>query len=235
MSNIADRAARVVLMLGNRSDIASRANEWVRDSYIELGMGYDFEELEETHNTSIDGNNEEDTYVYPTVSVSINNWEVRAIKALTLHNNNNNNQVIPLVKKDIRWIDKLPPTTGTPAIFCSYKDSVILRPVPDGDWVLRWRVWLKPRIESGNNMHTTNILLPDDWMEILDWSAALRGHTELLERDKAAEVMQLLFGAEDQRLGRKVPGLIKQRLLRKHAEIPVDDWGMRPRKRSYTR
>jgi hypothetical protein len=239
MATIAERALIVISMLGNRTDLQTKVEGWLKASYFEIGMRYDFEELEDTHNTSIVGLNNNNTYPYPTLSISNNNWEVRAIKALTLFGNNNN-RVIPLVKKDIKWLDRMPEVLGPPAIFCSYKNSVILHPTPNTDWTLRWRVWLKPRIEPEDNnnnlyMNATEILVPDDWMEVVDYGAAMRGHTDLLERDKAGEIMQLLHGSEDPKTGRRIPGLIGQRLLRRQAESPMNEWGIRPQKRGYTK
>jgi hypothetical protein len=240
---IAGRESRVVAMLGGRNDVLSRVDNWIRDAYIDLGMSYAFEELEATTSTSVDGANQNNTYDYPTYTDgNNNNWNVRAVKALTMleSNNANNNQVLPLVKKPIQWLDRYPTSVGAPTIFCPYKRQVILHPNPsntyDG-WILRWRVWLKPRIALDGNNNTDNnteILLPDDWMEILDYSSALRGHTELLERDKAGEILQLLHGSEDPRKGRRIVGLIEQKLLQRQAESQYDDWGMRPRIRRYT-
>jgi len=236
MTTIADRATEVLRMLGNRNDLGSRVNEWIRASYVELAMGFDFEELEETHNGTTDAANNTDAYEYPEVSLNNNNWEVRAVKSITLHGNNNN-RVLPLVRKDIRWIDKLPLTYGDPAIYCPFKNTIILRPAPSTDWTIRWRVWLKPLIVADNNsdIGNTEILLPDDWLEIVDLSAAMRGHAALLERDKAAELMQLLYGSEDSRTGRRIPGLIKQKMLRKHAEVGLSEYGINPRVKRYSK
>lgn len=241
MTTIADRATRVMNMLGNRTDLESRAYAWLRDAYLELGMGFEFEELEETIDTTIDGvNNNNGVYDYPTYNNNNNTWYTRAVKSLVI-SSNNNTRVVPLVKKDVRWIDKLPESSGDPAIFCPYKNQVILRPIPNTDWNMKWRVWLKPYIVANNNnnnnegteVSTTEILLPEDWLEILDYAACLRGHVELLERDKAAEVLQLLYGSEDQRSGRRVPGLVKMKMNRRQAETMASDWGITPRVRKY--
>jgi hypothetical protein len=239
MYKITDRSSRVIAMLGGRTDLQSRVEAWIRDAYIEIGMAYDFEELEEVVETSVDGNNSNNTYDYPAYNDGNNNWETRAVKNLVMleSNNANNNQVIPLTKKGIDFVDRLPTAIGRPAIYAPYKRQVVLHPDPsntyDG-WLLRWRVWLKPLILAGNNMNNTEIHLPDDWLEIIEYSAALRGHTELLERDKAGEILQLLHGSEDPRKGRRVPGLIEQKLLAKHAEARYGDWVIRPKVRSYT-
>jgi hypothetical protein len=80
------------------------------------------------------------------------------------------------------------------------------------------------------------LLVPDDWLEIIDLGAILRGHISLIERDKAQEIQQLLFGYTAQSTGKLVPGLIAINWTRQQAQAPQTDWGIQPRqtKRSYT-
>ena len=75
------------------------------------------------------------------------------------------------------------------------------------------------------------INLPDDWLEILDYEAQMRGFIDLQEPDKAAGVRQLLYG-NPKKPG--MPGLIKQRLTRIQAEYENANYGIRPRKQRYT-
>jgi len=239
-NNIADRFGNVKMKLGGRTDLNNNIYDWIGASYSEYAMAYDFEDLEETTTTSIDGNNSNNTYPYPTVTDNNNNdWEVRAVKNLIgkESENANNNRTLHLIWKPVKLFDRLPNSTGRPVIYTVYKKQVILHPAPSSDyegWLLKWRVWLKPRFESGNNYANTEIFLPDDWLELVDYGAAMRGHASLLERDKAAEVMQLLYGSFDQRRGHRVPGLIEQKLLMRHAEAPFKDYAMRPKNRRYT-
>jgi hypothetical protein len=81
----------------------------------------------------------------------------------------------------------------------------------------------------------TEIQVPDDWLEIVDLGAILRGHISLLERDKAAEVQQLLFGLTIPTTGKMVPGLIAVMWNRRQAQAPAMDYNIQPRqpKRTY--
>jgi hypothetical protein len=241
MYTIEQRTQAVIDMIGGRTDQNNNIYSWLGYAYTEIGMSYDFEELEETTTTALDGNNSNNSYPYPTiVDSNNNNWTTRAVKSLVIveSNNSNNNLMIHLSHKPIQFFDRLPNVVGRPAIYTKFKQNVILHPAPSNSydgWLLRWRVWRKPFLLAGNNLNSTEIYLPDDWVEILDYAAALRAHTRLLERDKAAEIMQLLHGSEDPRRGRRVPGLIEQKLLQRHAESQYMDWGIRPRQRGYTK
>src|SRR5437762_1570899 len=184
MSTILDRVERVRSMLGNRRDLDARIVSWLRDSYIELGMGYPFEELEDS--ALVDVTPGVDKYEYPTTSVLNGSdtvgFTTRAIKSVTLMLGNGS--TIPLRRRNIKFLDRYSSTPGRPSIYAPYHNVIVIRPVPNADPVkLLWRIWLKPKLEL--DTISTEILLPEDWLEVLDYMAAFRGHTELLERDKA--------------------------------------------------
>jgi hypothetical protein len=227
MSTILDRVDRVRAMLGNRRDLDTRIVSWLRDSYIELGMNYPFEDLEDS--ALIDVVPGTDKYSYPTTSVLNGSdtigFSTRAIKSVTLVLSNGS--TIPLRKRNIKFLDRYSSSVGRPSIYASYHNVIVIRPVPNADpSKMLWRIWLKPKIEY--DTLSTEILLPEDWLEILDYMAAFRGHTELVERDKAQEIFTLLHGTEDTRSGRRNPGLIKQRILRRQAESVDEEYPIRP-------
>lgn len=230
---IDERVERVKMMLGNRPDLELRIIDWLSDSYVELGMAYKFAELEDTYlMPTVDGTA---IYDYPVTAAAngsrLEGYETRAIKGLTVMDSNGARR--PVHPKNIRIIDRYPTTSeGSPSIYASYGRQLYVRPVPDKEYTLIWRVWVKPLIET--NRGATLIYLPDDWLEILDITAAMRGHAELLERDKAQELFQHLHGCEDPRSGRRIPGIIQQRLTQRQAEFEMEEYATNPKYRRYT-
>lgn len=233
---ISARVPYVQSKIGNRADMAAGApsmiEQWIRDAYIELALNYDFEELLDT-TTSVT------TISTPTVITDTFNYpdNVRAIKSLTLVDSFGNVQV--LEKRSIRFIEAYPNNAPSrPSCFCSYTQgaslttktrTVVLRSAPDQIYTLRWRAWMKPTIAG--TLSATYIQIPDDWLEILDYAAAMRGFVQLLEPDRAQAIFQLLFGRMDMKSGRKEPGLIAQRLTATEYEYD-DTYGARPQIRS---
>lgn len=221
MALISDRVTNVRLKLGNRSDLDLRIKNWLADAYIDLGSNLPFEELEDTITDALVPNI--DSYVYAA--------QVRAVKALTLILPNGDTR--PLHKKHIINIRRYSTTgSGDPAIWAPFKRVAYLRPIPRQAYPLLWDVWTKPQIDlSAGDPGATQILLSDDWLEIIDYCATLRGHIELLERDKAGEIRMLLYGDP------KHPdqlGLVPAKLRQKAAENVAEDYGIRPRTRRYT-
>ncbi len=233
---ISDRTTHVREKLGKRTDIDTRINLWLGDAYLELGMGFSFEELLSTVDTPTTAGEVEgtdDIYDYPS--------NTRAIKALTLIRSNDSRQ--PLIRRSIRLIERYSASTpGPPSIYAPYSVQaattttrlIIVRPIPDIVYTpgIRWRIWLKPVLDG--TIADTYLRMPDDWLEILDYSAALRGFTELLEHERAAAIFALLNGAEDPRTGKRQPGLIAKRMTAMQAEVGEEEYAIRPRIRKYT-
>jgi hypothetical protein len=138
-------------------------------------------------------------------------------------------------KKDSQYIDLYPTNQqGPPVIWAPFKDTQIFRPVPDQAYTITRRYWKKPVVNftSTSTIEATVLLLPDNWLEILDYAAALRGFIDLEEADKAGNLRMLLYG--DPRHPADNPGLIKQHLTRIQAENMNSDYGIRMKVRPYT-
>ncbi len=191
----------------------SRVDVWLRDAYLELAFAYPFDELL----TTVD--------VSTVVGTAIYNYPagVRAIRSLALLNTTTN-QATPLDRKNIREIDTYNTTTqSVPQIYATwvvqgppFVRHIVLRGVPNLVYTIRWRAWLAPVINA--TVSLTSLQMPDDWLEILDYSAAIRGFTELLEPDKATAIFNLIHGYTDPRTGKYQPGLIAMRMTTMQAE-----------------
>ena len=225
MATILDRAPEVIAMLGNRTDITSRVYQWISDAYVELAMGYKFEELEDTRMPLTSA--WVDTYPYDT--------DVRAVKTLSITFNLGTPAQTQrrLWRRNIRNIDRYSNQPGSPAVYAPYNRSAILRPVPDQSYQMTWRVWLKPAIDP--TIQNTILNVPDDWLEIIDYAAAMRGWTKLMEFDKSQAIFAMLFGGgEDQKTKKPYPGLIKGKMLLRQAESEDDNYPISPRVRRYS-
>jgi hypothetical protein len=223
MSTIADLEGDVMFALGGRTDLQDRIRVWLRDAYIEIGSNYPFETLEESDQDLTVGG--VDTYDYPATC--------RAIECLTLVMSQG--QTIPLLKRSMRVLRRYPgPSTnmrGTPCIWAPFGRSFLLRPVPDTSYVIVEDFWVKPEI--ADPVEETELLVPDDWLEVITIAATIRGHLKLIERDKARELQMALHG--DPRHPDENPGIIKTKLRRNQAEAGYDGWAITPKIRSYTR
>jgi hypothetical protein len=246
---IAQRENNVAMKLGNRQDLLapavgsgnnySRIDGWLRDAYISVAYSRTFSESEQT--ITFQTTQGADTYSYPTT--------VRAIKSLVGQRGDNNAPVI-VTWKNINYIRRYSTPgsqqsggtafLGTPSIVAPWANTVVFRPVPDSvPYIFYIDAWMKPVIANIINptaqLNTTQLVLPDDWLEVVDYEAAYRGHMELLERDKAAEISKLLYGYTDPSTGAKIQGIVDRLGNRDQAQSPYIDYGMQPKfQQSYT-
>lgn len=242
MTTFKDIAPEINTMLGNRQDVmtyaafpqtpapvaADRLIIWLKEAYNEICLGYRFEELESEVDDQMTLGI--DTYTLPALC--------RTIRAITLlFPQGNANQPRPIRRRHIRNIRRYQTSSnGPPSIYAPFnpggQPSIIVRPKPDKGYQFIWDVVLKPTFT--NDVVSTVVNLPDDWVDILKWSTCLRGHTALVERDKAGEVQTLLYGGYDPQLGRKVPGMIRQRVAsRDQTDIEDVEYGLQPQVRRY--
>jgi hypothetical protein len=216
-------------MLGNRSDLTTRIYNWIWDSYLELGMSLPFEGLEKTLSAT-------STPLTPTIVAGTDNYAyptgVRAVKIITMLLTTGTSRLRRKNLEDIEDFSTAAADYGQPSIYSPFENKIWLRAVPDVVYSWRWRVWMAPT--QGATVDATILLVPDDWLEVVDWGAAMRGFVELLEPDKSANIRMLLFGSDDPRTGHHVPGLIEKKMTRAQAEVESREFGFKPKVRSYT-
>jgi hypothetical protein len=228
LSTIADRRSFVQLELGNRADISSgtpsRVDNWLWQSYLNIGMSIQFSEMEFTATSQFV--QASDTIPFPD--------DARAIKSLVGYRSDGT--ALDIQIKDMKYIRRFnSKTQGPPDVIAFYNKIIYVRPIPDAIYDATIDYWQKPQ-QDPNDLSTTELLVPDDWLEVIDMGAILRGHRSLLERDKAQEIQQLLFGFTVPLTGKMIPGLIAQMMTRRQAQSPMVDYGIEPSqtKRSYT-
>lgn len=235
---ISDKVTDVNMKLGNRQDLLkpapgstntySRIAGWLRDAYISISYGNTFEQTEDSFNfQTVPG---QDTYAYPVT--------VRACKAFNGYwTTTQPGAPIQCDYKDINYIRRYNNPTNensVPSIWTMFGNSIILRPVPGGVFNFIMDNWMKPVITP--TVVTTPLLMPDDWLEVLCDEAAVRGHAELLERDKARELQSLLYGFVDPNTGKFTPGIVDKLGNRRQAQAPYIDYGIQPKyKQNYGR
>lgn len=239
---IDDRKISVAMKIGNRQDLLqpapgmpllgsySRISGWLRDAYIETVYSRTFEQGEETFQfQTVAG---QDSYVLPD--------EVRAPKALTGYDDNGT----PIIMSwtSIAYLRRysavnVPASTvgqARPSLYTLWAQKIVMKPTPNASFTFFLDYWQKPLITD--DVDSTPLLLPDDWLEVLDYKAAIRGNAELQQADRSREMQELLFGFTDASNGRIVPGLIAELQNREQAAQPYTDWGLQPQNRTgYTR
>lgn len=220
---IANREARVKGILANRTDLAADIRNWLGDAYLEIGSGYDFEDLEASY---------EDMTV-----VNIDAYDlqanVRAIKSVVLIDPSSGQVILP-DGKNIQYIRRIATVqNGVPSVYALYGSQIVFRPKPNKSYTLLVDYWKRP--ELATVVQDTELLMPTDWLEVLDMAAAMRGYMgKLQDPAKGGALHTFIFGGYNQAIGRKIPGMIKERQSRQQASAQSRNYAIQPRTSTYT-
>jgi hypothetical protein len=230
MSTIGERIPIVASLLGGRTDLNNLISLWLLNGYRDLASTIPFETLESTEDNLTAPN--QPTLDYP--------GDARAIKALTLSvPSSGPTSQRPLYKRNMAILDRYAvQPTGIPSIWAPFQNQIHLRQVPDKSYPVVVRYWRKVSFDPAR-VDDTVLEVPDDWLEIVDYAAQLRGYMDLQEFDKSnmqefdkSNMIRTLLYGNPRQPGRL--GLIRQRLTRIQAESENASYGLRPRLHRYT-
>ena len=228
MNTIGDEVITVQGLLGGRSDKNAQISLWLANAYRDLATSIPFETLESTEDhclpVSLLGE-------WPPYNRLKYPRDARAIKAVNLGQPAHwPTAWRPIFKRNIDLVDRYTAVNpSVPAIWAPFGRYMVFAPPANAPYPVRIRYWRKVVINK-TRLNDTEIQLPDDWLEIVEYGAAMRGFLDLQQPDRSAAIRTLLYGNVKQP---DKPGLIKQRLTRIQAEYMNANYGMRPRRVRY--
>jgi|SRR5215472_2056861 len=238
MYTISDRRGIVQVYLSNRADLAVKSStlpspfnnrpmidHWLMESYLDLGNNYDFEDMEVgPFFTACAGDNITQYIPFP--------GDVRAIKQVMISPTFDNRWYPLLGPKNIKVITRTTIVSpGRPSQWARFGYNLWFDRIPDRSYPIMLFYWQKPQIvydsslTSQSDVDTTPLLMPDDWLEILDREAELRGWIYLQNNDKINRARTLIYGDPKDPTN---PGLIKEKQMCRTAERIDQDYAFDP-------
>lgn len=185
--------------LSQRADVVTYGKQWIADAVIELSRDYPFQDLEETTPNPVQMTNGQ--YIYD-LSTWLKPGDTIANLVPSFYmfyqvpaggGPGPTNPGIGLKWKTIDALELMFNTPGAPAFWSRWKKQIYIAPVPDNSYYSYMR-YQKQHPFSNPVALTDQILLPDEWREIVEYSAALRGAGNLRMLDYAADYRKTLFG-----------------------------------------
>ena len=206
--------------LGQRQDLlALGVYQWLQDAIEELSRDYRFQYLERTGPTF--------NLTPGTVNYAMDSWlqmgdagkQVNLIPAITRFFAlsvvpGQSNPCSTLLWKTIDALELMFNTPGVPTYFTRYSGQIWLAPNPTSALPVYMRYQVQHPF-SNPPVSSDPFMLDNEWKEIAEYAAALRGATNLRLMDYAGQYHNTLFGdPEFQRSsgGRGMPGLIFRRI-----------------------
>lgn len=194
--------------LSRRQDIKP---QWVADTVLALSQSFPFQGLQRTTAAPVQMTSGQ--YQYP-MSTFVNAGDVVApmnenpkmIPSFFMFYNNPLNALtgynpgIGLTYKTIQSLELMFSTPGTPAYWCRYGNDIYLAPQPNNSFwsYMRYQIAHPFPVPTGPDglaaLLATPILLPDEWREVIEYSAAMRGANNLRMMDYASGYKITLHG-----------------------------------------
>jgi hypothetical protein len=207
--------------LSNRQDLIQRGvYQWIQQALLELSRNYRFSQLERTGPIF--------TLTPGVTNYPINNFintvdqgkVVNLIPSLFRYFNFPLNQIpqgnagSTLKWKTIDALELMLNTPGVPTFWTRFQDAVWLAPVTLTPLQVFMRYQIEYQFAALAAAPTDAFVLPNDWLDIVEYCAAQRGAIDLRLLDYASQYHTIVFGdPEFQRSsgGRGNPGLIFRR------------------------
>jgi hypothetical protein len=236
----------VILKVENRITDTARARVWIRNSLLELTSGTkyrdDFDQLEifgPKANLTI--GKQEYSFSFLVPPQGIQSPFVPGIVPLSGYNLGTLDVLIWLdfpfnsIRRRLNFThyqdaDKFQQAISLPTEWYRFADTIGFNPVPNQTYQVQARM-LQMHPINDTNLGNTLILIPREWNEVLEWSAAMRGYMELLEFEKAQAIRQMLEGDPEHP---DKQGLIQAVKKRRKRESWRQEQPLRPIIRSYT-
>jgi hypothetical protein len=233
----ANLEAEIVLKLENRVTESTNINRWLRDSVIEISGNPDyrdsFPELEVIGPAFNLTGGPQGTAVQEYAESNFLNSGDYNIKTLDFFiwvdypTNKIRRQLNPTNYQDS---DKFLSSPSLPTEWYRFGLAIGFNPPPNQNYQVQARVQRRHPIidyfNTQNLLGTTVLLLPNEWIEVLEWCAAMRGFMELLNYERANEIKTLLYG--DPAHPNDNPGLIASVKTKRRNEAWMQQQPLRP-------
>jgi len=226
--------------LTQRQDLEPKIYQWIADSILELSRDYRFNLLEKTGPlVSLIAGQASYDYSYFTILASKDIPNL--VPSFYIYyepyppTSINNNPGTVLQYKTIDSLELMFNTPGTPAYWSRFENKIWIAPVPIQAYYGYMR-YQKQSPFSSPPIATDPYLMPDEWREIVEYAAAMRGAIKLRMLDYAAQYHTILFGdPEFQRSsgGTGQPGLIARRVTQIESDSTSQMRQLRPQIRRY--
>jgi len=191
-----DAVPKVVEKLRGRSDLNSNILGWLQDAILNLTESYPFEEL--AFNGPVT-NFVQGQAAYPLNYFLGSNAPAKWTRILSwwTYFESNNPPLNPAAGFNIKGrvlqtVEGMSNITGIPKYYAQVGKTLLIGYMPDQSYTTYMRVQQEHPFDQ--NLGASHIFLPNDWLEILYYSAAIRGCDYIGANDLAQTYLVRLHG-----------------------------------------
>jgi hypothetical protein len=233
VATIGDLIPNVVSKLSNRTVPPAKCVKWIQDAVKDITASFSFTELQ------LKG---------PTVQLTINesaydkrfflnsnDIDATNIDSFFFYISGNSGTGYNLKYRTVPTIEAMMKIAGQPVYWSRHGKVILLAPMPQQAYYVFQRY--QERHPWTDNPINDTIRIADDWLEIVEYAAAMRGAWDERMYDYNTQVKTLLYGnAEFQRTGSKgegQPGLIHAKCSQQSRDMSNNERQIQPRVARY--
>lgn len=222
--------------LSQRQDVFAYGPQWIADTVLEFSNNFPFQGLQRTTTTPVQMTSGQYQYPFSTwvntgdIPTPQNSYNAnpKMIPSFYMFYNvplagvTGYNPGIGLTYKSIDSLELMFSTPGTPAYWSRYGNQIFVAPQPNNTFYSYMRYQIQHAFSQPAALSDI-IQLDDDWRELIEYGAALRGAGDLRMLDYATSYHNTLYG--DPTKPGSV-GLVNARISQNENDI-VSNQGMR--------
>ena len=242
MATLQNLEAETVAKLENRTTDTANVDRYLRDALIELTSNPDlrdsFPELEvEGPQVNLTGGAiGVAVQEYPEatfLTANSGDYNVKTLDIIIWTNfptNNISKQLNPTSYQDVHKYTSQP---SLPTDWYRFGGNIGFDPMPNQNYQVQAfyqrRHPITDYFNTSSQLNTTTLLVPNEWFEIIEWAAAMRGFAELLNFERQQAIYNMLWGAPDKdNKGQRLPGLISTVKTKRRQEAWMQQQPLRP-------
>lgn len=224
-NTIGDLASEVILKLENRTSDLKRAYQWLAESLLELTsdskLREEFDQFEAKGPPFILSPNQRE-YAFSNV-LNFPDYNDGTLDMIIWTDPPANTNYLRLNYTVYQFADTYSNNPGRPTAWYRFNDLFGFDLVPDMKYQIQVRY--QQQYPIAQPLQNTQVLLPNNWLDVVVLIAVYRGFIELNEYEKASATYQILHG-DPEKPGD--PGLIYKRRKRFQREAWRQETSLRP-------
>ena len=222
--------------LSQRQDVITYGPQWIADTVLEFSNSFPFQGLQRSTTNAVEMTSGVYQYPFSTwvnagdIPTPVNQYNAnpKLVPSFFMFYESPLNPVtgynpgIGLTYKTIDALELMFSTPGTPAYWSRYQNQVFIAPQPNQNFFSYMRYQIQHAFSQPAAL-TDIIQLDDDWRELIEYGAALRGAGDLRMLDYANMYHNTLYGDPTKKGSM---GLLSARVSQNENDI-VSNQGMR--------
>lgn len=234
---ISDLVDGVVKKLRNRDDVRPDIPNYIKKTILDLTQNYEFEELrtqgplanfvpnQAIYSKEAGPNN---PFIYPShLKITfIVSWFCYFVSTVTPGQSTG----LEIKQRAVRVVEPMSTILGQPTVCTIVGDQILVGFMPNINYAAQMRYQRQHPFNPANTLAASEIKMPDDWQEIVEYGAAAKACGDIGMWELGQVYYQMIYGNPK----KQQPGVIAERLSQQDRNVTFNERQLRPIVRRFT-